>query len=113
MRPRGSRAVRALALGLAFAALPPVPRARAADGAPPATARAGWNEELADLCAKTQDAMSLADDELRILVARCDELRPVIEQLPGPERKVYSRRLQGCRDLYQFVLDSRAAKGSG
>jgi hypothetical protein len=64
------------------------------------------------VCGRTQDAMAMTDAELRELVQRCDKLMPLVEQLPGPEKNVYARRLRKCRDLYQFVLDGRA-KGSG
>ena len=51
--------------------------------------------------------MSLTTDELRALVSRCDRLKPQIEGLDPSRRKVYVKRLQQCRDLYQFVLDTR------
>ena len=58
-------------------------------------------------CAKTQDAMALPLKELESLVARCDKLKPAIEKLDESQRKVYARRLKVCRDLYQFVIESR------
>lgn len=75
----------------------------------PAVARAAerWRAEFDDVCSRTQDAMTLTSDELRSLVVRCDQLMPALEKLPDPERKVYTRRLQACRKLYQFVLDTR------
>ncbi len=51
--------------------------------------------------------MALPMDELKGLVSRCDKLKPRIEKLDESQRKVYSRRLQVCRDLYQFVIESR------
>ena len=66
-----------------------------------------WKQEFEDICAKTQDAMVLSPDELRSLVARCDKLLPDIEKLEPSERKVFTRRLQACRNLYQFMLDSK------
>ena len=51
--------------------------------------------------------MTLSTDELRALVARCDRLKPRVEALDPSRRKVYTRRLQQCRDLYRFVLESR------
>lgn len=65
-----------------------------------------WKQEFELVCAQTQDAMSLSADELTSLIARCDRLKPAIEALGPSERKVYSRRLQACRDLYAFVLES-------
>ncbi len=63
--------------------------------------------QVDEACAKTQDAMGLTSDELRALVARCDQLTPVVKKLPEPHRKVLGLRLKRCRDLYQFVLDTR------
>jgi hypothetical protein len=71
-------------------------------------AEAAWTTEFADVCSRTQDAMSLSDAELQSLVARCDRLKPAMEKLEEPLRKVQLRRLQVCRELYQFVLDARA-----
>ncbi len=80
--------------------------------AAPAAARAeeAWLEEFAAVCSKTQDAMTLSVEELRSLVERCDALVPAIARLEEPRRKVYTRRLEACRNLYQFVLDSRAPR---
>jgi hypothetical protein len=72
-----------------------------------AAAPPDWRKEFDEVCGRTQDAMSLSTDELRSLVERCDKLRPAIDALEESQRKVYTRRLQACRDLYQFVRDSR------
>ena len=72
-----------------------------------AEAQEEWRKEFDDVCSKTQDAMVLTDDELRSLVGRCDKLKPFIDGLGESQRKVFSRRLQACRDLYWFVLESR------
>ena len=84
--------------------------ARAKEPAPaaaPAAAKDGWKREFDEVCAKTQDAMSLTGDELRGLVARCDKLKPAIDALGETERRLVSRRLKECRNLYQFVLETR------
>jgi len=100
--PLGAARRGALVLALALAA-----------GAAPAPTRAAepaWQAEFADVCSRTQDAMSLADAELKALVARCDALVPAVEALEEPARKVQLRRLKACRELFQFVLESRAAE---
>lgn len=94
------RALAALLLALAAPAARPAPP-------PPAAAVPAWRAEFDDVCARTQDAMALSEDELRSLVARCDALLPALEKLAESERKVFTRRLQACRSLYQFVLESR------
>ena len=72
-----------------------------------AEARPDWRGEFDQVCSRTQDAMALSADELRSLVARCDDLSPRIDELDESSRKVFTRRLQACRDLYRFVLESR------
>ena len=67
----------------------------------------GWRKEFDDICARTMEAQSLSTEELGKLVDRCDKLRPRIEKLDDPERKVFLRRLQLCCDLYRYVLDSK------
>ena len=102
-----ARAAAALACGaLALLALPSPP---SAPRLTPASARAeeDWFAEFEAVCSRTQDAMTISSEELRALVARCDRLKPRIEALDPPRRKVYARRLQQCRELYLFVLESR------
>ncbi|MGE5048622.1 MAG: hypothetical protein ACM3PC_08655 [Deltaproteobacteria bacterium] len=70
----------------------------------------GWKEEFEEVCSKTQDAMSLDAAELRSLIDRCDKLKPAIEALDESARKVYTRRLSACRELYVFVLETREQK---
>ena len=74
------------------------------------SAQESWKQEFEDICAKTQDAMTLSVEELKALVERCDRLKPEIEKLGETERKVYLKRLQMCRDLYAFVLESKEKK---
>ncbi len=66
-----------------------------------------WKKEFDDVCASTQDAMLLPVDQLKSLVARCDALKPRIEKLADPQRKVMLKRLQMCRELYVYVLQAR------
>jgi hypothetical protein len=54
--------------------------------------------------------MGFSAEELKSLVLRCDALRSLIEKLDEPQRKVTLRRLQMCRDLYAFVLETKEAK---
>ncbi len=69
-----------------------------------------WKQEFADLCAKTNDAMSLSIEELKLLLQRGEKLMPVIETLEETPKKVYMRRLQKCMNLYAFVLESKEAE---
>jgi len=69
-----------------------------------------WKTEFEIVCAKTQDPMTLSPDELRMLISRCDQLRTLIDKLDETQRKVYLRRLQMCKDLFSFVLESKENK---
>jgi hypothetical protein len=75
-----------------------------------AEAQEDWKKEFEDICSKTQDSMALTADELKRLVGRCDALRPRIEKLDETQKKVYLKRLQMCRDLFAFVLESKEGK---
>lgn len=66
-----------------------------------------WKKEFRDVCSKTEDAMSLTKEELKALISRCDSLKARMEELDETQKKVYLRRLQLCRDLYLFVLESK------
>jgi hypothetical protein len=69
-------------------------------GAGVAFAQEDWKTELDYVCSKTQDAMNLSSEELKGLVARCDNLKPLIEKLNGPVKKVSLRKLKKCKDLF-------------
>lgn len=83
-------------------------------GARLASARADddWSAEFDAVCSRTQDAMTLSTDELQTLIRRADALKPKIDALDASLRKVYGKRLQLCRDLYAYVLESRKAEQS-
>lgn len=72
-----------------------------------AYAQEDWKAEFDDICAKTDDSLSLSKDEVKSLIERCDALKPRIEKLEETARKVYLKRLQTCRDLFAFVLESK------
>jgi hypothetical protein len=69
-----------------------------------------WQAEFDNICAKTEDAMTLSQDELTDLIRRCDNLQPQIEKLDESRRKVYFERLRKCRGLYAYVLDAKKDK---
>jgi len=81
------------------------PAAPAAD-----VAQEDWKTEFEDICSKTQDSMAFTTDELKSLVDRCDALKPRIEKLDESQKKVYLKRLQMCRDLLVFVMQSKPEK---
>ena len=66
-----------------------------------------WKREFDNICSKTQDAMEFSAGELRNLIARCDTLKPRIEKLDEPQRKVTLKRPQMCRDFYVYLLEAK------
>ena len=86
-----------------LAALPAVP-------AVPAGAQdqaADWRPEFEAVCVKTDAAMTLTSEELADLVSRCDRLAERIGAEGETVRKVYLRRLNSCRALFAYVLETR------
>jgi hypothetical protein len=82
----------------------------AAQAQPPQTNSAeqeAFLHEFDDVCSRTQDSMLLSKDELKELVRRCDALVPKLAKLDETRRKVYARRLEQCRGLFAYVLDSK------
>ncbi len=65
-----------------------------------------WKAEFDDICSQTDQALTLSQAEISALIERCDKLKPSIEQLEESQKKVYLRRLQLCRNLFAFALDS-------
>lgn len=69
-----------------------------------------WKKEFAEICGNTDDSMKLSPDELKRLIAACDRLRSSIEALEETPRKVYLKKLNMCRGLLAFVLESKEKK---
>jgi len=73
-----------------------------------------WKQEYSAICAKTQTAMALSMEELKTLIDRCDKLQTRIDALTGPqgntEKKVFTKRLKMCRDLYDFARQYKEEK---
>ena len=72
-----------------------------------AFAQDGWKAEFDDICSKTGEAMSLSKEELKSLVEKCDKLMPKTEALDASQKKVYKKRLQKCRGLFVFMIESK------
>ena len=107
-RARARTAAGIAFLGAALAGVAPG-GAGWAPGVACAAEEEAWRAELDEVCSKTQDAMALSVAELESLIARCDELKPRIDALDEPRRKVFGKRLTGCRELYRYVLDFKTA----
>ena len=67
-----------------------------------------WKEEFGIVCGGTQGAVSLSVEKLQEYIGRCDKLEERLDELKGgngsTEKKVYTRRLKMCRDVYQYTL---------
>lgn len=63
-------------------------------------------KEFDAVCADTNNAMTLSVEELKRLIARCDVLKPRIEKLEESQRRVMLKRLDMCRELYNYILQS-------
>jgi len=92
---------------LFVAAMPLVPFANWGMSVAQAAPAEAWRAEFDDICAKTDGAESLSKEELKGLIERCEKLRPEIEKLDESARKLYLKRLQMCRDLFAYVLETK------
>ena len=60
-----------------------------------------------DICGRTADAQSPTVEELTRLVSRCEALKPRIEKCNELGREIILIRLQMCRELFRYVLESK------
>jgi hypothetical protein len=67
----------------------------------------GWRTDFDTACAQSNSAMALSVPELKMLIEQCDRLQKVIEEQEETVRKVYLKRLQMCKNLYVFVLETK------
>ncbi len=72
-----------------------------------------WKEEFKRLCSYTVSSDTLSDEEIETLIKDSDVLIEKLEALDAPEVKVYIFRLKKCRNMYRFIIDTKAAKKEG
>lgn len=70
-------------------------------------AETGWKAEFDAVCGQTDNAMNMGVEELKKALERCDRLKVQLEQLEPTPRKVYLKRLQMCRNLFDYMLESK------
>ncbi len=75
------------------------------------SAAEGWKASFDDICGKVQSADSLNNQELTAMIDKADKLVPEIQRSDDPAKKVYLQRLKKCRNLYQFMLETRQSGG--
>lgn len=78
----------------------------------PAFGAEPWQDAFEQTCSRTNEAMNLSADELRLLLGKCDELRKVIETKDESVRRVYLKRLQLCRNLYAYMLEYKQGEAA-
>jgi len=66
-----------------------------------------WLQEFEAVCSQTGDSMDMTKDQLNQLVERCNRLKPDIEKQDEITKKVYLKRLESCRALYEFILETK------
>lgn len=69
-----------------------------------------WNQEFAEVCGKTHNAMAYSVGELENFIQRCEKLQKSLKELEEKqetEKKIYGKRLKMCRDLYVFALNQK------
>ena len=72
-----------------------------------ACAEESWRTDFDAACAQSNVAMILTIPELRKLIEQCDRLQKILEEQEETVRKVYLKRLQMCKNLYIFVLETK------
>jgi hypothetical protein len=66
-----------------------------------------WINEFNDVCSATTASMALSKDELNSHIRSADALKGRLGCLGDSAKKVYSRRLRMCHDMYEFALDAK------
>jgi hypothetical protein len=69
-----------------------------------------WKTEFEKICGQTDNAADMSIEDLKKSLEKCDALKVRIEALEATPRKIYLKRLQMCRNLLQFMIDSRQKK---
>jgi hypothetical protein len=75
-----------------------------------AYAQDDWKKEFDDACQVREDSDQLTREELQSIIKRCNALKPRIEKLEDPQRKVMLSRLKRCSEFYSYLLDMKENK---
>ena len=74
---------------------------------PAAHCAENWRDPFEEICSKVDASSTLSTKELEALIERADKLAPEIQKSEDPAKKVYLRRLKGCRSMFEFAIDSK------
>jgi len=64
-----------------------------------------WKEEFERLCAQTEIAATLPDQQIRDLIKDSDALLEKLESLKDRQVRVYVFRLKKCRMFFEYSLE--------
>ncbi len=70
-----------------------------------------WKAAFDEICGKVQNADSLSNQEIAALIEKADKLMPEIQRSEDPAKKVFLQRLKKCRNMYDFMLETRQSGG--
>ncbi len=72
-----------------------------------ASGQNAWIEQFNDVCSATTASMALSKGQLKSRISRTDALKLRLDGLEESAKKVYSRRLRMCHDMYDFSLKAK------
>ncbi len=75
---------------------------------PLANADEDWRVEFDYLCGKTEDTLNMKLEELNELVLRCDKLKIAVEASDNPQKKIFLKRLDMCRNLFIYTIEVKS-----
>jgi hypothetical protein len=78
---------------------------------PPAQCAENWRDPFEEICSKVDASSNMSIKELEALIERADKLAPEIQKSEDPAKKVYLRRLKGCRSMFEFAIDAKKSDG--
>ena len=64
-----------------------------------------WKAEFERLCAQTETASTLPDQQIRDLINDSDALLKKLESLEDSQVRVYVFRLKKCKAFFEFTLE--------
>jgi sialic acid synthase SpsE len=79
----------------------------AALAAVPAAAVEPWRTDFNEACGKADEAMTLSLQELKALVEKCNRVVKALAAEDESVRKVFLKRVQMCRNLYVFMVETK------
>ncbi|MDA8089330.1 MAG: hypothetical protein M0Z61_03775 [Nitrospiraceae bacterium] len=69
-----------------------------------------WIDEFNQVCSETGASMTLSEDQLKDRISSAEGLKGRLGTLDDSAKKVYSRRLDMCRNMYTFALEAKGKK---